>query len=213
MMNLSLYKVQHSYESFVTSKYQTNGIYKALGMDITDIANIFHGEISVTSGKSHVRWDDEHQFFVVFLNKDLSVEEKRYHFFHELSHPILHVDKQTRKMPKQFTALQEAQAKTFQLYASMPIYMLEDYQYVHSSCLVEVLCEDFYLPERLVRGRLDQINRYMNNTRFQQIIREREEKIYPKADPSKISVETQRIMDKLDHLLTKKKLRGVTSDG
>jgi Zn-dependent peptidase ImmA (M78 family) len=197
----------------ITKEYQSFGINNPTDLDINYICNLFRGEISTTHGKSHVRWDDGNQFFVIFLNKNLSEEERRFQFFHELAHPLLHVDRQTGQMPKYFTALQEAQAKNFQLYAAMPIYMLEAYQYVPSSNLIKVITEDFYLPERLVNNRLNQINRHMNNTRFQQVIMEREEKIYPKADPSKISVETQRIMDKLDHLLTKKKLRGVTSNG
>jgi Zn-dependent peptidase ImmA (M78 family) len=211
-MNLSLYKYNSYYETMITRKYQTFGINTATDLDINYICQRFNGEISNTPGKSHVRWDDTDQFFVIFLNQNLSEEERRFYFFHELAHPLLHVDKQTGKMPNHFTALQEAQAKMFQLYAAIPIYMLENYQYVPSFNLVEVLSEDFYLPERLVRDRLDQINRHMNTNKFQQIIKEREEKIYPKADPSKMSDETKRIMDKLDYLLSKK-VKGVVENG
>jgi Zn-dependent peptidase ImmA (M78 family) len=213
MMDLSLYKLKHSYESMITSKYQSFGIHNVFELDIKHIAHSFRGEIDSTPGKSHVRWDDQSQFFVIFFNRYLSEEERRFHFFHELAHPLLHVDKQTGKMPRNFTALQEYQAKTFQMYAAMPFYLLKEYQNVHPADLVRVLSEDFILPERLVNERLSHIQRQIYTAHFQQEMKKQDERLYPKADPNKISDETRRMLDKLHKQLAEKHMRGAAVHG
>ncbi|MCU6798034.1 hypothetical protein OB236_38505 [Paenibacillus sp. WQ 127069] len=161
-MNLTLYN-STNLELRINNIYQINGIYHVTDLDIGHIAEIFNAELRFHSRKTKVYWDDD--FCLVYLELDQSEDEIRKDFFHELGHIAMHVGNQN-KLPKTFVQYQEEQASHFQLYASMPIYMIEKFIYeAHTIAIFEkVLVEAFCLPILLVRKRIGQIqNRIYQN--------------------------------------------------
>jgi hypothetical protein len=184
MYELSRYTLS-PIESWIYSKYQNVGIHYAGDLDIDLIASCFNGEVRKTKYSSHVMWDDDYDYFVVFLNSHLKEKERRYQFFHELAHPLLHVAKQTDAIPELLMQHQEEQAQHFQLYAALPLYMIEEYKYHHSTCITKLLSDEFILPEHLVNNRIYQIkNRIqneLNSAKIKQEVKEFEERRYPKS--------------------------------
>lgn len=202
-MNLDLYRPTQQ-EKWISSIYQQHGIRKAEDLDINHVASIFGGLVKSTAAKSHVRWDDDNKFFVIFLNQSKSEQERRFDFFHELAHPLLHVDKQTGAMPDTFSSLQETQAKQFQLYASMPAYIIQE-----ESCSIMCLREKFNLPEVLIRTRVDQIKRRILQAQYDHKIVEFNNKLYLKSNPENWSTETKNLLKKLHSQVERKKVESL----
>lgn len=142
-------------EEWINEKYQTAGIRYASQMDIELIAAIFGIEIRLYDGPSFAEWDKGSYAFI-FLNDRDSQEKRRNVFFHELCHPLRHCGCQ-EQLPEAFVELQEVQASHFELYAAMPIYLIEEFASISETHLSNVLAEEFKLPESFVRKRLDQI--------------------------------------------------------
>jgi Zn-dependent peptidase ImmA (M78 family) len=156
-MDLTLYKPTET-ERWINKTYQSSGIQYASDLDIDIIADLFNIEVHFREGKSFIDFIDDFNFIVI--NALLDTENRRKDFFHELGHFILHCGKQDN-MTRLFKELQEMQADQFQLYASMPYYMLEEFKYVPAANLVKVLSEAFVLPEAYVKKRLEQIKNRM----------------------------------------------------
>jgi Zn-dependent peptidase ImmA (M78 family) len=184
MYDLSNYSLS-PYESWINSKYQEVGIHNASDLELDLVASCFNGEIRSTKYLSHVMWDDDYDYFVIFLNSDLKEIERRYQFFHELAHPLLHIAKQTDEVSELLVRYQEEQAQHFQLYAALPLYMIEKYKYDHSSCFTKLLSEEFKLPEHLVSNRIYQIKnriqKEMYSAKIKRDVKEFEERKYPKS--------------------------------
>ncbi|MFD0682423.1 MULTISPECIES: ImmA/IrrE family metallo-endopeptidase [unclassified Paenibacillus] len=155
-MNLNYYKATVQ-EDWINNLYLANGIHYASDMDVDQIATIFSTQVITTTGESKVIWDED--FCLIFINENTSLEEKREHFFHELSHPVQHSGRQ-EKMPRAFVELQETQAAHFQLYAAMPIYIVEKYREIsRKPSFLKILSEEFKLSLTFVQKRMDQIKR------------------------------------------------------
>lgn len=153
-MNIQYYK-PNDVEEWIDARYRDHGIRSAADLDIDYIASIFGIELHIADMKSFTKWEDGQYRYMIISDK-LSTTERREHFFHELCHPLRHVGRQ-QTMCEEFKLLQETQAAHFQLYAAMPVYMLEAYADVSPSYLVRVLAEEFGLSERFVNCRLRQI--------------------------------------------------------
>lgn len=65
----------------------------------------------------------QHQGFI-FLNEQLSPQQKWQNFCHELAHILLHTGNQCR-MPESFRTYQEAKANQFMYHAAVPSFMLD----------------------------------------------------------------------------------------
>ncbi|MEZ2657239.1 ImmA/IrrE family metallo-endopeptidase [Aneurinibacillus aneurinilyticus] len=191
MFDLSLYKPTYV-ENWIEEVYQANGILTPNDMDIERIAEVFGGKVVDTKAKSHVRWeDDEDIFFVIFLNNALDELSKRSDFHHELCHPLQHAGNQER-IPESFKELQERQARTFQLYAAIPFFMLKKLpipQYENEA--IDVLSNEFRVPYELAAERLHQIKRRLLQVRldiqFTKYIQEEEQKINGEMIPYKFN--------------------------
>ncbi|RAU92481.1 ImmA/IrrE family metallo-endopeptidase [Paenibacillus sp. YN15] len=143
-------------ESWISEKYQQDGIFSPHEMNLDRIAALFGIDVMYYMGPSFADWKDG-QYSVIFLNKLLTVDKQREAFFHELCHPLRHVGHQ-KLLPPGLAQLQEVQAETFQLYASMPFYMLVEYEEcLRSGNGLYTLATEFALPESLVKRRLKQI--------------------------------------------------------
>lgn len=164
-IQLSFYK-QTDLEKWINKQYQENGIhYPSDLLDIDHIADIFKVEVYTYSGRCVADWEDDEQGYanaIILLHAYLSEEQKRERFFHELCHPIKHVGCQD-SLPEMMKELQEIQAAHFQLYAAMPIYMLEEFCWIaNRQTYLKVLSQEFKLSIPFVQKRIDQIERRIN---------------------------------------------------
>jgi Zn-dependent peptidase ImmA (M78 family) len=142
--------------------YQENGLYRAMDLQISRVSRIFSIQVHYYSGKCMADWEDREDGYhnaIILLNEKDDEETTREKFFHELCHPLKHVGIQ-HKLPTLIRELQENQASQFQLYASMPIYMIQEYidQSPTLQILEKNLAEAFCLPISLVKRRLFHIS-------------------------------------------------------
>lgn len=196
-MQLSLYK-QTDLEKMINKKYLDNGLLKPFDlMDIDFIASIFNAEIYYHGGKPTVDYDDN-IVSIILIDSYSPIYKQREQFFHELAHPLLHGDQ--RKVYESLKNLMESQANNFQMYAAMPIYMLEEYMKIplHST-LVKILSVDFCLSPTLVERRIRQVKGRINQARMDH------EAMVPdlRLDPE-YSSETKRILAQLQRQLAQK---------
>lgn len=143
-------------EEWINDSYLKDGIYSPEDMDLQRIARIFGADLMYYLGPSFADWR-EGGYSAIFLDRSMSREETRAVFFHELCHPVRHVGHQA-ELPRLFAELQEIQAGLFQLYAAMPIYMIERYaEQMEETNMSPLLAYEFQLPVELVERRLTQI--------------------------------------------------------
>jgi hypothetical protein len=201
-MDFTLYKPTEL-ENWINQRYLESGIHYAADMDIDLIASIFNAEVMTTKGPSSVHFDDS--FCLIFLNGYLKEEQKREIFFHELCHPLQHFGNQ-QQMPRAFMELQETQAAHFQLYAAMPVCMLDEFKDVPPPMFNKVIVEEFRLSERFVQTRLEQIHRRILQAEIDQHIVTSLENKRRKYNPANWSAETRVIMQKLYHQIHEKRI-------
>ncbi|MGO4540342.1 ImmA/IrrE family metallo-endopeptidase [Paenibacillus sp. 2TAB19] len=161
-LNLSLYKLS-DLENRISAIYRDNGIMNVSDLKLNDIASIFNTRVVYAKGKTKVLFDEG--FAMLFIRDDDPEPVQRLDFFHELAHVAMHVGNQNR-LPAAFVDLQEAQASLFQLYASMPFYMVEELLHDQDPTMViKSLSESFKLPHSAVQRRIDQIDRRIQSER------------------------------------------------
>jgi Zn-dependent peptidase ImmA (M78 family) len=203
IFTLDLYKPT-DLEQWICTQYQENGIHYASDLDIEHVADIFNIDIRTYSGPSFAQWEED-EYSLMFINGYLSEEQRREVFFHELCHPLRHTGCQdSRNMPAAFKELQEIQAARFQMYASMPFYMLEEFKEIqHQSSFIKLLSEAFVLPVKFVQQRIAQMMGRMHQERKDRNLRA---KLSPAINRSWVhSAETERILDQLNTQLHNKK--------
>jgi hypothetical protein len=199
-MNFNLYK-PNDLENWIYQTYQKHGIHYASDLDIHRIASVLDIDLVFTKGPSQATFDND-GFCVIFINAYLSDHEKRAVFFHELCHPLMHYGDQNN-MSELFKELQEIQAGHFQLYASMPIYLVQEFAGLPPAQLEEVLSEQFCLPLSLVKTRIDQID---NRIRRAQMDRRFLAATRSKNKPASQDPEVNRIMQQLYHQVNEKRV-------
>ncbi|NOU95635.1 ImmA/IrrE family metallo-endopeptidase [Paenibacillus sp. LMG 31456] len=197
-MELTFYKPSEL-EIWINKKYQEHDIHYAADLDLDHLSDIFQVTLKATTSESKVIWDDE--FCLIFLNEHLGEEEKREHFFHEISHPMQHVGRQ-EQLPPAFVELQEIQASHFQLYAAMPIYIVEKYkEFSRKPSFLKVLSEEFKLSLAFVQKRIDQIKRRIYQGRMDHEFMMKGTTVPVRYN---YSSETQQLLEKSKQLKAKK---------
>ncbi|WP_179232775.1 ImmA/IrrE family metallo-endopeptidase [Paenibacillus rigui] len=197
-MELHYYKPT-DLETWISKKYQENGIHYASDLDIDHIASIFNITVKTTKGESKAIWDEDYS--LILLHGYLTEEQKREHFFHELCHPIKHVGNQN-SMPRAFQELQEIQAAHFQLYAAMPAYMLEEFKEIKNfPTYIKVLSEEFKLSVRFIEKRIEQIQRRINQARMDHQFLMSRMPVKVRYEQSQIA---RAVIDKLSHIKARK---------
>ncbi|MFK7692891.1 ImmA/IrrE family metallo-endopeptidase [Paenibacillus sp. HJGM_3] len=204
-MDLSLYRLTEI-EQWVNQKYIENGIKYASDMDLDRIASIFNSVIHPTKDVTRAIYDHD-LFGLVLLNSFHSAKKQRLNFFHELCHILRHSGDQN-KMPKSFVDLQEEQATCFQNYAALPVFLLEQYNYIQDRKIyIKTLADDFSLPLSFVVQRIEQIER-----RILQAMLDRE--LVELSTPAKVEFdyypETHRILAQLYRQIS---LKGASGRG
>jgi Zn-dependent peptidase ImmA (M78 family) len=194
-MNLTLYKPT-DLEEWINHHYRRGELFHPSDLEIGSIASLFDTHVTTTRGRSTVTYEDD--FWVIFIQSGLDEAQKREVFFHELCHPVMHFGDQ-RDMPKSLKDMQEEQAAHFQLYASMPIYMFEEYRDLDYGLMVRSVSEDFRLPIALVKKRVDQIQRRIHAVVLNESLLEgiRLQEAKKKQDSIKRSPQTRQIIQKL----------------
>jgi Zn-dependent peptidase ImmA (M78 family) len=198
---ISKFYKQTELEHWIQKQYQPNGILYASDLDIDHIASIFGVEIRLYQGPSFAEWK-ENEYSFVFINSNLTEEQRREQFFHELCHPVQHVGRQ-ENMPLTFIELQEIQAAHFQLYAAMPIYMLEEFKGISDrQTYINILSREFKLTAPFVQKRVDQIERRICQGRIDKRFTLKNKTVPVRYN---YSPETTRILDKLQRLKSMKR--------
>ncbi|MDF2923165.1 MAG: ImmA/IrrE family metallo-endopeptidase [Paenibacillaceae bacterium] len=183
-------------EQWINDAYLAEGIYSPEDLDMERVAGIFDTDVIYYLGPSFADWR-EGGYSVIFLDRTLQKEELRAVFFHELCHPVRHVGNQA-ELPQLFTDLQEVQAGLFQLYASLPFYMIHSYaEQLADTNMAPMLAYEFQLPVELVERRLQQIvSRIRKSAEERRMV----ESAAPPEQENRIvthSPETLKMLDKL----------------
>ncbi|UVI28193.1 ImmA/IrrE family metallo-endopeptidase [Paenibacillus spongiae] len=163
---LDLYK-PNEIELWIAKQYRMNGILSSTDMDIDRIATIFGIHVRTYDGPTFTEWLDG-EYALIFLNSFQTEKKLRKAFFHELCHPLRHAGRQdSQHMSQALRDLQEAQAASFQLYASMPWYMLYEFEgFSNDSLYIKRLSEAFRLPLTFVNSRIEQIYRRISQASY-----------------------------------------------
>lgn len=143
-------------ERWLENFYRENSIHSPADLDIYVIAEALNIVIKDSPGPDRAIWDDEHKIAIIFLHTNRTSIEKREIFFHELCHPIRHCGTQENMYSEEFLLMQEEQAEQFQLYASMPFFMVSKYCHQNDH-LAATLANEFHVSIELARSRLEQI--------------------------------------------------------
>ncbi|MDH6351878.1 ImmA/IrrE family metallo-endopeptidase [Brevibacillus sp. 1238] len=192
-MNLTLYKMT-PLEEWITEKYLAHSISTPEDIDVHRIAEVFGGEVAYLPTKSHARWEDDGTSeFMIILDSRLSEPIVRSEFFHEICHPLRHVGNQ-KMLPKAFRDLQETQATQFQLYASIPFFMVQELDMpVYEKDIPLYLAHVFQVTIALATRRFNQIKARINQEEYSQRLASYAQSMYSKADPANWSDETKRL--------------------
>lgn len=189
-----LYK-KSQLELWIEEKYKQHGFYTPKDLEIEAIAKEFNIEIKYSNGPERAVWDDEHQIYMIFLKPYHSKKDKRNVFFHELCHPLRHYGNQELMNTNTLRELQEEQAHLFQLYASMPFFMIANLIDLPDSEfeLIEMLSQTFNVPictskkrvkqikQKILQGQLDkQFNEFIKNEKVFNYCKNIEPKKVPK---------------------------------
>jgi len=155
--DLDLYKPTEL-EKRISYIYRENGILSPSHMDLDKIAFIYDCHVIYSEKPTMVLYDDAYGG-LIFLNACVTKEQQREDFFHEISHPALHVGCQNT-LPELFVDLQESQAASFQLYSAMPYFMLAAIEPSgYENEYISQLSDIFQLSFDFVNRRIEQVHR------------------------------------------------------
>ncbi|MBP1950245.1 ImmA/IrrE family metallo-endopeptidase [Virgibacillus litoralis] len=149
-------------EDWISQRYIKSRIQSASDISIERIAMIHN--IFINFREMPARYDIHGRYKAIVLDARCSPEEQREQFFHELCHILRHVGHQTM-MPAAFRELQEWDARHFTMYATMPYFMLVDYDF-ENPYLIHDLAFDFDVTEQLCQKRIEHIQRNIMTNSF-----------------------------------------------
>lgn len=143
-----------SNDLFISKLYHALGILNPYQIDIQLIATTCGSKIAYYPGRSF-SYRAKNESFII-LNNQLTTNEQRADFFHELGHILLHEGDQDHLSPL-FIQLQEWQANRFQLAAAMPYHLLPEIKNLRINEYARVLSELFSVPLDVAYRRIDHI--------------------------------------------------------
>ncbi|AYB40010.1 ImmA/IrrE family metallo-endopeptidase [Brevibacillus laterosporus] len=190
-MDFSLYKTM-PLEDWINSIYLQNSICTPDDLKIEQISSIFGGEVIYLPTNSHARWiDDGTNEFLIVLNNRLDEIAIRGQFFHELCHPLRHSGNQ-KVLPRAFCDLQEAQAFHFQLYSSIPFYMVRELDLpLYEKDISQYMSHIFKVPIELATHRFKQIKARIQQEEYRLNVSAHLQEWYRKSNPENWSDETK----------------------
>lgn len=123
-------------------------------------------------------------FRCIVIDKNLSSDEKRKHFFHELGHLFRGHSGDQANFPDLFKDLLEEQAEQFAKYAMMPHYMIQSLPIPeYERYYVYLIASEFNVSLTLAKERWEQIKRRISVGRWEQVCIDQERNRYKKANP------------------------------
>ncbi|MDN9012792.1 hypothetical protein [Brevibacillus laterosporus] len=169
-MDFSLYKTM-PLEDWINSTYLRNSICTPNDLDIEQISSFFGGEVIYLPTNSHARWiDDGTNEFLIVLNNRLDEIAIR----------------------GAFCDLQEAQAFHFQLYSSIPFYMVRELDLpLYEKDISQYISHIFRVPIELATHRFKQIKARIQQEEYRLTISAHLQEWYRKSNPENWSDETK----------------------
>jgi len=119
-------------EDFVHEFYARMGILEPQQFDFQEIATQFGIQLFYWPDKSQALFLKEQAY--IFLNEQLTPQQRWQDFCHELAHVLLHSGHQGRMSPL-FREYQENKANNFMYHACIPTFMLDELEQYDASVL------------------------------------------------------------------------------
>ena len=141
-------------EDYINDLYKNIGVHRPEQLDLQNVSRKLEIWIYNFAGTSEAVYSNGRQY--IFLNRNLSIEQKWQEFGHELCHILRHAGHQ-RKMHYLFQELQEWQADNFALHFCIPTFMLQRIRLPpdirHAAVVIAELfkVEEAFAEERLKR--------------------------------------------------------------
>lgn len=189
-------------ENWIENRYKELGIKDPSQLNIFNLAEKF--DIWVYFKEMTSRSFEMNELQTIIIDRRISLTEQWLDFLHELCHLLLHSGNQTN-MSSGLLELQEEQTCHFQLYASMPYFMVKKLQLpYYENDIIDLFVSEFRVSYQLATKRLEQIKRRDYQVRSHKELVHHLQSQYHKYDPSNWSDETKRIMCKLQRQLAAK---------
>lgn len=153
----------------VEEKFKENYLLTPADLDFENVIETFDIKVKFHNGPDRALWDDDLGVYMIFMKPYYSQKEKRGILFHELCHILRHYGSQELMNCDSWKDLQEEDASHFQLYASMPFFMIENLQDLprSESELIEKLSVVFNVPITLATKRVKQIKRRIGQAQLE----------------------------------------------
>lgn len=137
-------------EKWIADEYVKYNILSPDNIDIEVLADIYN--VIIWKFPMEARYDIfENRKFIV-IDSRTSSEIQREQFFHELCHVLFHVGHQS-DMNDPFRKLLEWEADNFVLYASLPYFMIKEYD-LTSEYIIHELSNDFNVTASLCKKKI-----------------------------------------------------------
>lgn len=149
-------------ENWISNEYINNNVNYPDDIDIEIISEIY--DVTVWKLPMEARYDvfNNKNFIVIDSRSSLKIQQEQ--FFHELCHVLFHVGHQS-KMNEPFRELLEWEADSFVMYASLPYFMIKQYD-LTSEYIIHELSNDFCVTPSLCKKRLEQIKNRIHTNSF-----------------------------------------------
>jgi Zn-dependent peptidase ImmA (M78 family) len=150
--------------------------------------------------------------YTIFLNENLSPQERWQDFGHEIGHALKHEGNQD-KLKKSFRTLQEFQANNFMYHFCVPTFMLLNYEITNFTDInigTAFIMEKFNVTESFSKKRLEQFRNKLFQAKSDEEFRNRKEPVYNYSKgipPRKLPSHTNEIVSRA--LAFKRKQVGV----
>ncbi|TYS50119.1 ImmA/IrrE family metallo-endopeptidase [Bacillus infantis] len=188
-------------ESIIENIYRDNNMLFPHDLTIRNLERAFNVNVRfMEDAPNRAIWDDE--VAVIFLQSKMQLKEIRSVLFHEICHPFRHVGSQ-EVQPQLFRGLQEIQANLFQLYSSIPFFMLESITLPSTEDeLVHLFEEVFVVTREVAVKRLEQIKARIWRNKMDIQLKEREKQRH-KKNSIELSTESVRLLQQLSYQVNK----------
>jgi Zn-dependent peptidase ImmA (M78 family) len=180
-------------EQWVSDKFIQVGIIHPSDLKLKMIANSFGIDYSLWHGITYSYRDPNDGKQYIMDNENLDEVERRKRFFHELDHILRHAGDQ-RNMCDSFRMMQEADAKLFTMYASIPYHMID----FENGYTVQEIMDRFYVTKEIAYKRIDDIKQKIYWARKNELSKVKS--AYRPFSLDNCSDETKQIMAKLSKI-------------
>ncbi|WP_025731392.1 ImmA/IrrE family metallo-endopeptidase [Heyndrickxia ginsengihumi] len=151
-MDIKHYKPSHL-ENAVSNFLVENNILYPNDLRKENFLTIFDIELYFYCASYAYKNDN---YYAIILNEKHDEKQKNFEFYHELGHLWMHSGNQLKTMKTFRHKYQEIDAEKFAMYMAIPIHMFHYIDFSQSN-VVEILSDQFFIPQNKVIARLDQI--------------------------------------------------------